>query len=442
MNIKEKVSIFFKKPYLDKYEELEILIENTKNVLARFADNDIIQSVSQEKTNVRFRLLKDKKNGAASTNDLTTKGLEDCFNKALSVLELMPQNNEQLPLYEDNNKVIDESLYVPMNHVHNANEIKKALDYVKENNMKSAGVNTEVNQKIIMLNSKGLEKESSVSAANFSISITKPNKGWAQSIVKNSKLLNPLEIAKKAVRIALMNSNPVSIDAKAYDVVLSPDAANDLFSFLSWYGFNAKAFYEKTGPFDELNKKVLGDNITITDEPLNEIKNGHLFDYEGVDKKNIKLVENGELVGVTLDRLFAHKLNMETTAHGLPQPNSQGTFPLNLVVKEGSSSKEEMIKSTKYGLYVNRFHYSNIINPKNMTFTGMTRDGLFLIEDGKITKAVKNLRFTDSITRLLNNVESLSKERYIANDFMSPEFSVIVPYMKINGFKFTSTTEF
>ena len=113
-----------------------------------------------------------------------------------------------------------------------------------------------------------------------------------------------------------------------------------------------------------------------------------------------------------------------------------------MIVKGGDSSKEEMIKSTKYGLYVNRFHYANIINPKEMTFTGMTRDGLFLIENGKITSAVKNLRFTDSIIRLLNNVEFLSKERYIANEFFDPEFSIILPYMKIKGFKFSSTTEF
>lgn len=443
MTTKENISIFFKESYQKEYDDLEILIEKNNNVLARFADNDIIQSVSQEKTEVRFRIIKDGKNGIASTNDLTESGLLNCFNKAISVIKFMPKNEELLSLYEDSKKkVIENPKPIKLSHVERAENIKKALKYVKDNDMKSSGIDTEVYQSLTLLNSKGLEKETFVYASNFSISITEPSKGWAQKIVSDAKEINHLKVAKQAVEIALNNKNAINIEAKEYDVVLSPDAASDLFSFLAWYGFNGKEFYDKTGPFDEFNKKVLGENITITDEPSSELKKGYSFDREGIDKKDLILVENGVLKNVALDRLYAKKLGVKSTGHGLSQPNNLGAFPLSMIVKAGDSSKEEMIKSTKYGLYVNRFHYANIINPKEMTFTGMTRDGLFLIEDGKITSAVKNLRFTDSIIRLLNNVESLSKERYIANEFFDPEFSIILPYMKIKGFKFSSTTEF
>ena len=442
MNTKEKLSIFFKEPYLNKYDELEILIEGTNNILARFADNDIIQSISQEKTSVRFRVLKDKKTGIASTNDLTELGLLESFNKALSVLEFMPKNEGLLPLFDDSIKFIKDNNYKMRSHEEKAKSIKEALKLVEEKNMKAAGIDSEVVESMTLLNSNGIEKKSFVTESNFSISITEPTKGWAGQIVKNSDDLNHLEITKRAIEIALINKDAVGIEAKEYDVVLSPDAATDLFSFLGIYALNAKGFYEKTGAFTELDKKVIGDNITLTDDPFNKLKSGFSFDYEGVNRKELELIKDGVLVNIPLDREYAEKLNKKTTGHGLTQPNNWGAIPINLVVKSGESSKEEMIKSTKYGLYINRFHYTNIINPKDMTFTGMTRDGLFLIEDGKITKAVKNLRFTDSILRLLNNVESLSKERVVTALFMSPSSSAIIPFVKIKGFKFSSTTEF
>jgi len=442
MKIKEKALIFFSKPYSTQYTELEIMIEGKNNILARFADNDIVQSISQEKTTIRFRIIKDKKEGIASTNDLTEEGLKKCFNKALTVLEFMPKNNDLLPLFSDSIKYSKENNYKIRSHEEKAKSIKEALSIVKKHNMKAAGIDSEVVETLILLNSNGVEKTSFVTESNFSISITEPTKGWAGEIVKDSKSLNHLEITKKAIEIALMNKNAIGIEAKAYDVVLSPDAATDLFSFLGIYALNGKSFYEKTGAFTELNKKVIGENITIHDDPFHELKTGFSFDYEGVNRRALELIKNGELKNIPLDRKYAEKLEKTTTAHALPQPNNWGAIPVNLVIDSGNSSKEEMIKSVKYGLYVNKFHYSNIINPKDMTFTGMTRDGLFLIEDGKITKAVKNLRFTDSIIRLLNNVELLSKERAVTSLFMSPSSSAIIPFVKIKGFKFSSTTDF
>jgi len=441
-NVKEQVSVFLKEAYSSKYDELEILIESSNNILARFADNDIIQSISQEKTSVRFRVIKDKKTGIASTNDLTEAGLLESFNKSLSVLKFMPKDKALITLFEDKNKFTEEFSYQMKTHEEKAKSIKLAMKYVEQNNMKSAGIDSETVETLTLLNSSGLEKTSSVSQSNFSISITAPTKGWAEETVKDSRSINHLEITKKAVDVALMNKDAISLDAKDYDVVLSPDAATDLFSFLGIYALNGKSFYEKTGAFTELDKKVLGDNISISDNPFHSLKKGFAFDYEGVDKKELELIKNGVIKNIPLDRKYADKLNKETTAHGFTQPNNWGAIPINLVVAKGNSNKEEMIKSTKYGLYVNRFHYSNIINPKDMTFTGMTRDGLFLIEDGKITKAVKNLRFTDSIIRLLNNVEMLSEDRKVTSLFMSPSSSAIVPFMKIKGFKFSSTTEF
>jgi predicted Zn-dependent protease len=128
------------------------------------------------------------------------------------------------------------------------------------------------------------------------------------------------------------------------------------------------------------------------------------------------------------------------TGHGLPQPNRYGAAPWNMVVTAGDSSLDEMIKSTKRGLLVTHFHYTNLAERRELVLTGMTRDGTFLIENGKIKHPVKNMRFTQSVIEALSNVEMISRDRISASAFFGGSF--VVPSMKINGFNFSSETKF
>jgi len=141
------------------------------------------------------------------------------------------------------------------------------------------------------------------------------------------------------------------------------------------------------------------------------------FDYEGVPKEKVMLIENGIAKGVVYDSYTAGIEGIKSTGHGLPAPNSFGPIPLNMFMKEGDSSIEEMIASTQRGVYVTRFHYTNVVEPMTTTITGLTRDGTFLIENGKITKAVKNLRFTNSVLDALSKVSLISKETKLVEGF-------------------------
>ena len=113
---------------------------------------------------------------------------------------------------------------------------------------------------------------------------------------------------------------------------------------------------------------------------------------------------------------------------------------MNLILKSGDKSVDEMIESTEKGLLITHFHYTNVVNPKEMVITGMTRDGVFLVENGKVTKAVKNMRFTESIPNMFNNIEMIGKETILHSAFFGGGF--IVPGLKVNNFTFTSKTEF
>ncbi len=188
---------------------------------------------------------------------------------------------------------------------------------------------------------------------------------------------------------------------------------------------------------DKIGKKIAGENITIWDDALDPAGLPTPFDYEGVSKKKVMLIENGIAKGVVYDSYTAGIEGVTSTGHGLPAPNSFGPVPLNMFMKEGDSSIEEMIASTQKGVYVTRFHYTNVVEPMTTTITGLTRDGTFIIENGKITGAVKNLRFTNSILDALSKVLLISKETKLVEGFGGSR----VPAIKVESFTFSGTTD-
>jgi PmbA protein len=188
------------------------------------------------------------------------------------------------------------------------------------------------------------------------------------------------------------------------------------------------------------------ERITLVDDPFARSGFAFSFDFEGVPKKRLLLIDKGVAKNVVYDSLAAYKENKKSTGHALNAPNPFGPIPLNLVMKRGEKSVDEMIRETDRGILVTRFHYTNIIDPHKLIFTGMTRDGTFLIENGKLTKGVKNLRFTENVIDVLNRVHSISKHpELVAGDpGYGPRFATgtIVPALKVRDFNFTSATDF
>ena len=160
----------------------------------------------------------------------------------------------------------------------------------------------------------------------------------------------------------------------------------------------------------------------------------------GYPREKVDLIQSGVIKDGVYDHLTALKYNRKCTGNTLPpEQASFGALPFNLVMKEGSHSVEGMISSTKKGIYISRFHYVNILNPMSVQLTGMTRDGTFLIEDGKIAGAIKNMRFNTSVVDMLKAVDMISKERQTKPGFIGP---TVAPYLRINNFTFSSNTSF
>jgi predicted Zn-dependent protease len=192
----------------------------------------------------------------------------------------------------------------------------------------------------------------------------------------------------------------------------------------------------------KLGEKVMGENITIWDDALDPAGRPFPFDSEGVARKKVMLIEDGVAVGPVYDTITAVKDGTESTGHASSPVYAGGPSPQNLFMTPGDSSVDEMVSSVRKGLLITRFHYVNgLLDTRKALFTGMTRDGSFLIENGKVGRPVKNLRFTQNMLEAFSNVEALSKDVGRVQAVWG-DGAFVVPSMLIRGFRFTGSTEF
>jgi PmbA protein len=206
---------------------------------------------------------------------------------------------------------------------------------------------------------------------------------------------------------------------------------------LGYLGFSAQAVQEDRS-FAEPGKRIGSDLVTITDDGFDPAGLPMAFDYEGVAKQRVPLVDAGICRQVVYDAQTAARDRVESTGHGLPAPNTWGPFPLNMVMTAGTATRDDLVAGMDRGLLVTRFHYTNPVHPKLAIVTGMTRDGTFLVEDGKIVAPVRNLRYTQSYLDALAGISAVTAERRTLRGNLG---AVVVPAVRIDGWTFTGTTE-
>ena len=236
-----------------------------------------------------------------------------------------------------------------------------------------------------------------------------------------------------------MARDPQELAPGKYTVIQEPAAVLDLVGFL-FYDFAATALEDQRSCLNKrMGKALFGKNISIADDVFHPLQMGAPFDGEGMPRQRVSLVEKGIPKHLVYSRASAKKAGKKPTGHGFGLPNEYGEAPMNLVFGGGDSSLEEMVAGTERGLLVTRVWYIREVDPYEKIMTGMTRDGLFLVEKGKIASAVRNFRFNQSLIELLQNVQEAGPSlRTTAEE----AFEMVVPAMKVNGFHFTEPTKF
>ena len=450
MNVEELRSEFEKKwDIIKKFAgdyQCEVTYYMVNSALTRFANNIIHQNVAVQNGSLSIRLIKGKKSGKVDIPIYSSpQMIEEAVEAAKEITDKNADDEELLPLlgpqkYRELSRFCDKT--AELDPEKRAQLVEKAAKKCAENNLSAAGIARNGWSLLGIANTNGLFAFSANTSFIFSITVSDTTgTGWAEGMGWSIDHVDVDSEIKEAVEIALRNQNPKDLEPGKYTVILTPAAVADILSFLSLYGFNARMHFEgRSFLKGKLGEKVFSELITIIDDVYDERWSGLPFDFEGVPRKSVVLVENGVLKGLVYDRLTAKKMNAEPTGHGLPQPNRWGAIPLNIIVKPGENDFASLIKSVKHGLLVTHFHYTNVSELTKLTITGMTRDGLFVVENGEIAYPVKNMRFTQSIAEALNNVVAVAKEQKMVEGFFFG--GAITPGMIIDGFNFSSKTEF
>jgi predicted Zn-dependent protease len=434
---------------LSKSDQTEVVLVSYNSALTRFAKSEIHQNVSEENSVLKIRVVKGKRIGSASTNILSSDSIKRTIARAEEIAEHSRENADFVSLPEPTDIEPAKSFYkstAECTPEKRAEDIHRIIGKADREGCDVAGAYSVSTSELFCANSLGIRAYAPFTQSSLIIVAEKESSsGYASAISQDIDKIDVEALSERAIKKCIESRNPRDIEPGEYEVILEPPAVSDLLFFMGYLGLGALSYQEKRSFMcEKLRKRVADPKITITDDGRSPEGLVVPFDFEGVPKQRVVLIEEGIARNIVYDSFTAHREKKRSTGHSLPQPNITGPIPTNLFLEKGDTSKEVMIKATKKGILVTRFHYTNVIDEKKCIITGMTRDGTFLIEDGRITCPIKNLRFTQSILSALSSVSMVSEDRELSAEGMVSEipFSCLVPALKIERFCFSGKTDF
>jgi predicted Zn-dependent protease len=424
-------------------EETEVHVDEVANALTRFANNAIHQNVAEHGLTVSIRTVADGRTARATTNRIDEDSLRAAIEASLSLAHSQPKNPRLLPMpakqrYRGVSRFIKPT--AALSAEDRARTVRRACDLAVKNSQVAAGIYSNGQSQSALGNSRGLFAAYRETRAEFSITIQEgPAASWAKANSADVRAFNPQKLAVRASEKAHLAVNARELAPGPYTVILEPAAVLDLVGFL-FYDFAATALEDKRSCLnDRMGKQLFGKNITITDDAYHLLQQGAPFDGEGLPRQKVVLVDRGIPRNLVYSRAAANAASKKSTGHGFALPNEYGEAPMNLVFAGGDSSVEKMVASTERGLLVTRLWYIREVDPYEKVMTGMTRDGLFLVEKGQVTGAVRNFRFNQSLIEMLNNVELMGAAVRATGE---EAFEMVVPAMKVRNFHFSEVTKF
>ncbi len=428
-----------------KANDIQINYFKNTSFLTRLANSYIHQNVHENNADIVINVIFGKQAGVASTNDLTRKGLIKALRNAEKIAKLNPEDPDypglpegnQIEYYKQFNQTTDKT--TPKQR---AEMLKEVVKLCSEKNVNASGFVSTKTECLGVATTNGADSFAAISNAILYIITDKGlGTGFAKESQNDFSKINFKKVTNTAIEKCLLSQNSISIDPGEYTVILEEPAVAKMLEFLTFFAFGTKGYHEGRSPLvGKVGKRVFGKNITITDNWNHKKAAGIPFDSEGVKRSKVSLVKDGIFNGLVYDNYYSKKFKTKNTGHALPPGMPYGPLPLNIVLSKGKTTPEEMIRSTKNGILVTRFHYTNISDPMKTLYTGMTRNGTFLIKNGRIAKSIKNMRFTQSIFDALNNVTQISNSQIASGGVMGG--GTIVPKLKIKKINFTGKTDF
>ncbi|MGC1648107.1 MAG: TldD/PmbA family protein [Candidatus Sulfotelmatobacter sp.] len=466
--------IFERIKKLSSADEVEVLFSGGRFALTRFANNTIHQNVAEENYVVSVRSAFGGRTARASTNKFDEESLRQVVRSAESLAKVQHPDADLLPMPDARSAggtlrpgsgQAGEAPVPPRSQPSRyfqqtaeitpelrAEGIKKIVGVADRHKLTTAGVYSSAASLDGIFNSRGLSRWHMQTLAEVSITMLGgDSSGWQKANSPDVGNLDPLTLAEVAARKAVDSARPGESQAGKYTVILEPAAVLDIVGFMFWDYSGMAILDQRSFLTGRIGTKLFGDNITIWDDVSHPQQTGSPFDGEGVERQRLALVENGTVKRVVYARATAERMKrseykdkvgpIEATGHGFALPNEMGEMPLNIVFAPVGDPKtvEQMIASTQRGVLVTRLWYIREVEPFEKMLTGMTRDGTFLVENGRVQGGVRNFRFNESLIHMLSNVEAMSLPVRSCGE---ESFDMVVPAMKVKDFNFTEVTKF
>jgi predicted Zn-dependent protease len=424
--------------------DIEVTTTGGSSALTRFANNGVTQNVAHTACEVSVRVQMGGRTARATTNLLDADSLRRVVQQA-----------EELTRVQEEDATLPPML-TAATAAERAAKVEEMVAVARRDGLNSAGTYSTGGQFVALFNSHGVERWHQETLAQASVTMqAADSSGWQKQDYASLGALDVRQLAETAAEKALRSAHPIELEPGDYTVILEPSAVVDLIGFLA-ADFSALALLEQRSSLNQrLGTQLFGENISIVDDSTHPLQLGEGFDGEGVARRGLTLVEQGRVTELAVSRGSAARVvagspgsELEgkvpacATGHGFPLPNEAGEGPQNVVFRVAAGSARstgEMIAATERGLLVTRLWYIREVDAYEKILTGMTRDGTFLVEDGRLRGGIWNLRFNQGVIAMLKQVMDLGVPVRACGE---ESFPMVVPAMRVAGFHFTETTCF
>jgi predicted Zn-dependent protease len=428
---------------LSKAEQTFVAVNGSERASVRFARNTATTAGATSRVSLSMTSSFGKRSGTVTTAQFDDASLERALRAAEEIAKVSPENPEAMP-------VLGPQTYSPVTAYFDdvasatpawrASSVDAAIALSKKKAVVSAGfVETQMAMQAAA-SSRGLFAYDRFTAADYNLTSRTPDgsgSGWASKSFNELRLLKPDLIAEAAIDKAAMARNPVGIEPGTYTVILEPAAVADMLAFMLFsadarQADEGRSFFARKGGGNRVGEQILGDTVRIYSDPTHPLAPSICFDNEGLPIEKQSWVEKGMLKDLFYSRFWAQKMGKKATAG-----------PANVIMDGGNATVADLIAGTERGLLVTRFWYVRPLDPQTILLTGLTRDGLFLIEKGQVTRPVKNMRWNESPIVALNNIEAMTApERVVSGEGIGGAgLALVCPAARIREFRFSSASD-
>ncbi|OGX40732.1 MAG: hypothetical protein A3C53_03955 [Omnitrophica WOR_2 bacterium RIFCSPHIGHO2_02_FULL_68_15] len=413
----------------------------------RFAYDAIHQDLVQESIGVAVQVIRRGRVGVARTETLTPRGLRRCAEAAMDIAAHAP-TRDALPALPARHRIASTRDWVAATSSTSAAQavgsLKRLFQICQGAGALLAGSFVSGEDEFAVANSAGTAcyAASTVAGAKL-VTMFGALSGYASGVHRDVRRLDLDMLLKRSLTQSLHAREPAAVPLGAYEVILEPEAVAELVTWLGDIAFGAKSLEERTSFLaGRLGERVMDAAITIYDDGNEPDTLRVPFDFEGTPKRKTVLIGRGMAAGVVYDSVYGARFGRPSTGHGMPPDEVEGPLPLHLAMAPGRRRVAEMVRACRRGLLIPRFHYVNgLLNPREALMTGLTREGAFLIERGKLTKPVKTLRFTQSLLGAFSRVKGVSRERRLVAEPSQEMGCALMPALHLAAFNFTGRSE-